>query len=116
MNAVLGTMNLDTSSVIDQTHPPVIKTMRAQGANGVIPEGTLAALNAGGNVVAFVRGGAAPLNVCIGVFAKTIDTASDDAAPIVRHGTVVQSKLLTGAVAPNAAEIAALETLGVFPR
>lgn len=50
----------------------------------------------------------------VGVLATEIDTASDDAAPVVRHGTVVLEKLLTGAAAPDAEDLAALAGIGIY--
>ena len=116
MNALLGTMDLDTSSVMDMTHPPVIKTMEAKAANGTLAAGLLVAKDSGGDIVAYVPGGASPLNVCVGVLVHPIDTTADDAAAVLRHGTVVQSKLLVGSAAPDAAAVAVLEALGIFVR
>lgn len=114
MNAVLGTLEYGVSSVVSLIHPPVLKTMKAKANNGVLSAGLLVAKDSNGDLVAYDPGGASPLNVCVGVLAQSVDTATDDAAVVVRHGTVVREKLLVGSSAPDAAALAVLEGLGIF--
>ena len=114
MNAVLGTLSYGASSVISLIHPPVIKTMKAKANNGTLSAGLLVAKDSNGDIVAYDPGGSSPVNVCVGVLAQDIDTTTDNAAAVVRHGTVVLEKLKVGAGAPNSAALAALEALGIF--
>ena len=114
MNAVLGTLEAGLSTVISPIHPPVIKTMEAKADNGTLAMGLLVAKDANGDIVAYEPAGAAPLNACVGVLSQEIDTAEDDAAPVIRHGTVIRELLLVGAAAPDAAALAALDALGIF--
>lgn len=114
MNAVLGTIDYGQATVISPIHPPVIKTMKAKANNGTLAMGLLAAKDSNGDLVAYVPAGAAPLNACVGVVASAIDTVSDDAAMVLRHGTVVRDLLKVGGAQADAAAIAALETLGIF--
>lgn len=114
MNAVLGTIEYGASSVISLIHPPVLKTMKAKANNGTLATGLLVAKDSNEDLVAYDPGGASPLNVCVGVLAQAIDTTTDDAAVVVRHGTVVREKLLVGSGAPDASALAALESIGIY--
>ena len=114
MNAVLGTMEYGTSSVISAIHPPVIKTMKAKANNGTLSAGLVVAKDSNGDIVAYNPGGAAPLNVAVGVLTQDCDTSTDDGALVLRHGTVVLGKLKVGSGAPDGSALAALENLGIF--
>ncbi len=114
MNAVLGTLEYGASSIVSLIHPPVLKTLKAKANNGVLAAGLLVAKDSNGDVVAYDPQGAAPLNVCVGVLAQEVDTSRDNAAVVLRHGTVVREKLRVGSSAPNAADLAVLESLGIF--
>lgn len=114
MNGIIGETTYTTSSVLSKIHPPVIKVMTAKADNGTLTEGLLVAKDSNGDIVAYEPAGDAPLDTCVGVLTQEIDTTKDDAAPVLVHGTAVQNKLVVGAVAPDADDIAALEALGVF--
>jgi hypothetical protein len=49
-----------------------------------------------------------------GVLAEAIDTSVESIGPVIRHGTVVAENLDTAGAASAAADIAALEAVGVF--
>ena len=115
MNAVLGTTEYGANGVISQIHPPVLKTMKAKTANGILAAGLLVAKDGSGDLVAYDPAGDSPLNTCVGVLAQDIDTATDDAAVVVCHGTVMLSKLKVGAVTPDDAAIGVLEAMGIYP-
>lgn len=115
MNAVLGTTEYGATGVISQIHPPVLKTMKAKADNGILAAGLLVAKDSLGDLVAYDPAGLAPLNVCVGVLAQDIDTANDDAAVVVRHGTVMLGKLKVGTSAPDATAIGVLEDMGIYP-
>jgi hypothetical protein len=50
----------------------------------------------------------------VGVNVQECDTADDDTALVLRHGTVNADLLLTGSSAPDAEDIAALEDIGIY--
>jgi hypothetical protein len=106
------------ASVATPTHPPVKKTIEAAAAQGVLPGGMLVALNASSNVIPYNRAGAAPANVLVGVLDKEINTAEDDAAIVIIHGTVNTELLVHGAAsgAVTAADLAALEAISIYPQ
>lgn len=114
MNAVLGTIDYGASSVISAIHPPVIKTMKAKTDNGTLAAGLVVAKDSIGDLVAYEPLGDAPLNAAVGVLVQDCDTSTDDAALVLRHGTVVLGKLKVGSSAPDAVDLAALEALGIF--
>lgn len=117
MNGILGTYNYGDSAVIDTTHPPILGTAKAKANNGTLAEGLIVAKDTNGDLVAYDPAGAgatASLAVIKGVLVHDCDTTKDDAAVIIKHGTVSQAKLLVGAAVPNAANLAALEAFGIF--
>lgn len=114
MKAILGTMEYGASSVISMIHPPVIKTMKAKTANGILPAGLLVAKDSNGDIVAYDPEGEAPLNVSVGVLTQLLDTTTDDAAVVLVHGTVILEKLLVDTAVPTAEDIASLEAKGIF--
>jgi len=98
---VLGTKSAAMAQVIDPSHPPVIRSLEADAANGEIRYGTLVALDADKEVIPWDGSTGSP----IGVLTETIDTAAgatqDLVARVLVHGTV-------------AAQLAALEALGIW--
>lgn len=113
MNAEIATFSLDDSSVLSRLHPPILGTLKA-GSGELLNEGLILAKNAEGNLEAYDPEGEAPLNKPVGVLLHDCDSATDDAAVIVKHGTVVKTALLVGNKAPTAADLEALEALGIF--
>jgi len=107
-------MEYGASSVISAIHPPVIKTMKAKANNGTLSAGLVVAKDSNGDLVAYDPNGVAPLNEVVGVLAQDCDTATDDAALVLRHGTVVLGNLKVGTGDPGANDLAALENLGIF--
>ena len=114
MNAVIGSMNVSDTSVISRLHPPIMGTMKAKAANGTLAEGLVVAKDSNGDLVAYDPVGLAPLNTPVGILVHECDTTKDDAAVVLKHGTAVKSALLVGASAPDAADLAKLEAIGVF--
>ena len=114
MKAILSKITPSVSRVVVGTHQAIIVTMSAKAANGILPEGLLVAKDANGKVVAYNPGGAAPLNVLKGVLTQEIDTADDDAATVLRHGTVRIEALKVGAGAATADDIEALVAVGIY--
>lgn len=114
MNAVLGTIEYGANGVVSQVHPPVLKTMKAKANNGTLSAGLVVAKDSNGDLVSYDPGGTAPVNAAVGVLVQDCDTATDDAAVVLRHGTVVLSKLKVGAGAPGATDLTALESIGIF--
>lgn len=114
MNAILGTMEYGASSVISTIHPPVIKTMKAKANNGTLSAGLLVAKDSNGNLVAYDPNGTSPVNAVVGVLPQECKTSADDAALVLRHGTVVLGKLKVGSGDPGANDLAALEAIGIF--
>lgn len=114
MNAVLGTIEYGANGVVSQVHPPILKTMKAKANNGILAAGLVVAKDSNGDIVAYDPGGTAPVNAAVGVLVQDCDTATDNAAVVLRHGTVVLSKLKVGSGSPDADDLAALEALGIF--
>lgn len=118
MKANLGTIEVDTTSVIDRTHPAVVVTMKAKADNGTLKKGLLVAKDAQDEMVAYDPVSEGSEKNLKGVLITTIDTdaagAADDAAPVLKHGTVVRDALLVGENPPSAEDLAALEAIGIF--
>lgn len=114
MKANLGTITIDYSSVVTTTHPPVIKTMEAKPANGILPMGLLVAKDGDGLIDTYDPADLATLATCVGVLTRELDTTTDDAAAVIVHGTVVHELLKVGAGVPDADDLAALDALGVY--
>jgi hypothetical protein len=114
MKANLGTITIDYSTVITTIHPPVIKTMEALPDNGILPMGTLVAKDGDGLLAAYDPDDLGTLKTCVGVLTRELDTATDDAAPVIVHGTVVLELLKVGDGALDADDLAALEALGIY--
>lgn len=114
MNAVIGTFDIKSATVLSDQHPPVLKTVQALADQGTLAMGLLLAKDGDGKAVPYEPAGLAPLNVCIGVLTQEIDTTADTEATVLRHGTGVRELLLVGATAPDAAALAVLEDLGIF--
>lgn len=116
MNGKIASASAGYASVASPTHPPVKKTILAASAQGVLPGGMLVALDATSHVIPYNRAGAAPANVLKGVLDKEIDTASDTAAIVVVHGTVIAELLVHGAAsgAVTSADLAALEAISIW--
>jgi hypothetical protein len=193
MDAKIGHIAVNTSSVINQLHPPIVQVMEALADNGTLAEGLLVAKDTDGMLIAheavtgvnmtgdingtnktytatlapapvlrgtvvvdnnntsaqqlkddgngnMVGDGTGLINYetgeisvtfttapasgktvkvghktrPLGVLVSEIDTADDDAAPVIRHGCVALAALLTGADAPDDEDIAALAAIGIF--
>ncbi len=193
MKGIVGTLNLDTTNVIDRTHPPVVHLIKAKAGTGIIADGALMAKDQNGDGIAHIKttgvamtgvingtnddftatltprpvlpgsvvidnnntvaqqlkddgkghlygSGTGTVNYItgavvaafttppesgktvliahktkpVGVLAGEIDIAEDDAAMVVKHGTVVLAKLSVGSGVPDAEDLAALEDIGVF--
>jgi hypothetical protein len=111
---VLGTKSAAMAQVIDPSHPPVIRAMEADAANGEIRYGTLVALDGDGEVIPWDGSTGSP----IGVLTETIDTAAGDTQDLVArvlvHGCVKKDVLLVDDAAPTAAQLALLEAAGIW--
>jgi len=117
MKGELFTVEEGYASVATMTHPCVKRTLAAVADQGVLPGGMLYARDADSKVIPYDRAGAAPANALKGVLDKQIDTASDDAAICIVHGTVNGEMLCYGAAGGDvtAADIAALEAISIWP-
>jgi hypothetical protein len=114
MKANIGNIVPSVSRVVVGGHSPIIVTMEAKAANGILPEGLLVAKDANGKLVAYNPAGAAPLNVLKGVVTQEINTADDTGATVIRHGTVRKEALKTGSSASSADDIEALVAIGIY--
>lgn len=75
-------------------------------ANATVTDGTVVWTEAGLIGVDALAGG--------GVLTEAIDTAVEAVGPVLRHGTVVADNLDVAGSAAAAADIAALEVIGIF--
>lgn len=75
-------------------------------AEATVTDGTAAWEEAGLLGVDVLTGG--------GVLTEAIDTAVEAVGPVLKHGTVVQDNLSVAGAAAAAADIAALEAIGIF--
>ena len=114
MKANLGSVSPAISSVVTNHHSGITVAMAALADNGTLPEGEILAKDADGKVVAYDPAGVAPLNVAVGVLIEELDTAEDDAALVLKHGTVRREALKVGADAADADDVAALEAIGIY--
>jgi len=114
MKAKIASITPTVSRVVVGTHPPIILALAAKTANGVLAEGLLVAKDATGKIVAYDPAGASPLNVCKGVITQELDTAEDDTATVLRHGTVRAEALKVGAAAAVADDFDTLASIGIY--
>ena len=108
-DAVLGRQEFGDRPVIDRTHPAVVIGMKAEKDRGEIPRGALLAAGADG-----VTAAAAGASEFAGVLVEGIDTAREEVAAVLFHGTVVREALTVGGAAATEAEIQALAKMGVW--
>lgn len=113
INAKITTLSVTDAPVIDRTHPPVVLTVGAKPANGVLSRGLILTRDASGLLVAYDRAAQTP-GVIAGVLAENIDTSKDTAAVVLVHGTVVASALKHKDTAATAADITALASVGIY--
>ncbi len=118
MNGKILDVSHDEVSVASPTHPCVFKTLEALADQDVLPAGMLYARDADGKVIPYVRDGEAPTNALKGVLSKSVDTAEDDAAIGIIHGTVNSEMLKYGiaGAAVTTADLVALEAITVYPQ
>lgn len=114
MKANLGSVSPAVSRVATNHHPGIMVPMTALADNGTLPEGELLAKNADGKIVAYDPEGIAPLNAVVGVLMEELDTTEDDAALVIKHGTVRRDALMVGAAAAADADIIALQAIGIY--
>ena len=114
MKANLGSVSPAISSVITNHHPGITTSMTALADNGTLPEGELLAKDADGKIVAYDPEGLLTLGVVVGVLDEELDTTEDDTAVVIKHGTVRREALKVGANAADAADVAALEAIGIY--
>ncbi len=108
-NAVLGTQDFTDKPVVDRTHPAIVIGKKAKQASGVIKRGTIVSKDATGLTVTF----AAALGVD-GVLTETIDTAIEEVAAVLVHGTVVRANLSALGTAVTDAQVALLAAKGIW--
>ena len=114
MKANLGSVSPAVSSVITNHHPGIVASMTALADNGTLPEGEIVAKDADGKIVAYDPEGLLTLAVVVGVLLEELDTTEDDTALVIKHGTVRREALKVGAAAADAADVAALEAVGIY--
>jgi len=88
-----------TSHTAEPTWPTAV--------GGAVDDATAAWAEAGLLGVDVLTGG--------GVLTEAIDTAVEAVGPVLKHGTVVKDNLKVVGAAAAAADIAALEAIGIFP-
>ncbi len=110
-NAVLGTEQFSDVQVVDGTHPAIIRGKKVATGTGTLPRGRIVKADINGKMV-----GAATGDTPAGVLTEAVDIAAEEVCPVIVHGTVVAENLtLADGSAPLAVDMAALESLGVFP-
>lgn len=55
-------------------------------------------------------------NRVAGVLTLRVDTANEDVAPVLEHGTVAQHRLTRNGSDPSTADLASLRAAGIYPR
>lgn len=76
-------------------------------AGATVTDGTVVWEEAGLTGVDVLTGG--------GVLTEAVDTAAESIAPVLVHGTVVKANLSVAGAAAAAADLAALEAIGIYP-
>lgn len=117
INANLGTQTFIEKNIIDPLHPSIISSMEALDNNGVLVQGLIVAKDGNGLIVAYDPNGAPPLDAPVGILTKAIDTAEDNVANVLRHGTVIQDEIILGdgLTDPSASDLEALRVIMIFP-
>lgn len=117
MKANLGSVSPAVSRVATDHHPGITVSMTALADNGTLPEGELVAKDADGLIVAYDPDGTgetASLAMVVGVLLEELDTAEDDTALVLRHGTVRREALKVAAAAAGDDDVAALAAIGIY--
>lgn len=114
MKANLGSVSPAVSRVVTDHHPGITVPMTALADNGKLPEGELVAKDANGKIVAYDPEGLLTLKVVVGVLLEELDTAEDDTALVLKHGTVRREALKVAAAAASDADVAALAAIGIY--
>lgn len=109
MERTLFSLDTTDSTVVDDRHPAVIRTLGLADHEADIIEGTIVAKNGASAIVAYNPAGEAPLNIPVGVLVRTA-YAGDEAGDVIVHGCVFAEALLTGASAATTTDMTALET------
>jgi hypothetical protein len=113
-NANLGSTSFSEKQIIDASHPAVILAHSTKADQGELGMGLIVAKDANGDIVPYVPGASDTTNTPIGVLVSDVDTTKETTSPILRHGCVVKSALLTGSAASSVDDIAKLENIGIF--
>lgn len=107
-------VDLGNKGVIDGTHSPVIRRLAfSAGLNSnKLHKGQIIGISSGALAVASLTSGSeVPVH---GIIMETVDSTAAGFVNVLVHGTVVKADLLgfSGASAPTADELAALEATG----
>ncbi len=113
-NAKTNSVSLGSATIIDPTHPPIIKNGDIKANQGTLARGLVVALDADSKYVPYDPAGLAPLNAPKGILTEEVDTTKETAGPVLKHGTAVWANVLVGAGAPAAADIAKLNAIGIY--
>lgn len=115
MKANIGTIAPEQSRTVLLNHPPVMEGRPAKPNVGTVPDGRVLACDADGLIVSYNAASPAPENIAVGVLAEELETAKDDVAVMLLHGTVRRTRLtVAGGAAPSATVFAELRVLGIY--
>lgn len=96
-------------------HPPVVIAGDLKNNDGVYPVGLILKYDVDGiTLIPFVEG-----DTPVGVLDTQVDTGAEGSGNYVRHGGVVASVLVVGAVAgvaPSQATLLKLQAAGIYPQ
>ena len=105
-------MTLGGATILDATHPPIIKNRTIKANQGILARGLVLAESVDGDVPYDPSGQTPPPP--IGILPVEVDTTKETVGPALRHGTVVWENVLVGSGAPDAADIKKLNTIGIY--
>lgn len=107
---LIGQKTAQHTQIIDPSHQPVIRAMLVVPDNDVLPFGTLVAVDANGQIVAWDGAAGVPK----GVLTEDCDTGNEGVARVLVHGIVVKEHLKVGGNAISTEQLAELEDAGIW--
>jgi len=113
-NAVTRTETLVPKLIIDPVHPPVVRGCTFKANNGVLEAGTIIAVDANRDYVAYDASASDTTKEPKGVLDEDIDTSKQTVGRVLLHGVAVRENVKTKAGAATQDDIDALAAAGVY--
>ncbi|NOU49983.1 hypothetical protein HG263_05460 [Pseudoalteromonas sp. JBTF-M23] len=105
----LGSVAITQKSIVEPSHPPIIRNRRFATGKGVIPAGTVVAENGADLVTWDGTNGTIE-----GVATENVDTDNAETGPVIEHGVAVREHVLVNSNAITPAQELKLKAAGIW--